>query len=59
MQFNHKELDLIYECVRKESRRMHQLRGYLTDITDGSHMDQVFKLDQKLSANLRSRRNGF
>ncbi len=59
MHFTHAELDLLYECVRKESRRMTQQYGYLTDPTIGSQMDRVYKLDQKLSANLVSRRNGF
>ena len=59
MHFTHAELDLLYECVRKESRRLSQLYGYTAEPTDGSHMDRIYKLDQRLSANLLQRRNGF
>ena len=59
VQFTDSELDLLYECVRKESRRLSEKFGYGAEPTEGSQMDKVFKLDQKLSHNKVSRHNGF
>ena len=58
MHFTHQELDLLYELARQESRRLSS-KYWGTEPEKGSRMDLVLKLDQKLTANLRSRRNGF
>jgi len=59
MQFTDEELDILYALTRQESRRLSEKFGYGTEATEGSQMDLVFKLDQKLSANKVSRYNAF
>ena len=59
MQFTDEELDILYALTRQESRRLSEKFGYGTEATEGSQMDLVFKLDQKLSANKVSRYNNF
>ena len=59
MQFTNNELDILYTLTRQESRRLSEKFGYGAEATEGSQMDLVFKLDQKLSANKVSRYNGF
>jgi hypothetical protein len=59
MHFTSKELDILYALTRQESRRLSEKFGYGAEPTEGSQMDLVFKLDQKLSANKVSRYNNF
>jgi hypothetical protein len=58
MRFTSKELDILYALTRQESRRLSKKFSGV-EPTEGSQMDLVFKLDQKLSANKVSRYNNF
>ena len=51
MQFTNAELDILYALTRQESRRLSEKFGWGAEPTEGSQMDLVYKLDQKLSAN--------
>jgi hypothetical protein len=57
MQFTNAELDILYALTRQESRRLSEKFGWGTEPTEGSQMDLVYKLDQKLSANKVQRYN--
>ena len=59
MQFTDEELDILYALTRQESRRLSEKFGWGAEPTEGSQMDLVYKLDQKLSANKVSRYNQF
>ena len=55
MQFTNAELDILYALTRQESRRLSEKFGWGAKPTEGSQMDLVYKLDQKLSANKTQR----
>jgi hypothetical protein len=55
MQFTNAELDILYALTRQESRRLSEKFGWGAEPTEGSQMDLVYKLDQKLSANKTQR----
>ena len=59
MQFTSEELDILYTLTRQESRRLSEKFGWGAELTEGSQMDLVYKLDQKLSANKVQRHNCF
>jgi hypothetical protein len=59
MQFTSEELDILYTLTRQESRRLSEKFGWGAKPTEGSQMDLVYKLDQKLSANKVQRHNCF
>lgn len=59
MQFTSEELDILYTLTRQESRRLSEKFGWGAEPTEGSQMDLVYKLDQKLSANKVQRHNCF
>jgi hypothetical protein len=59
MQSTNAELDILYALTRQESRRLSEKFGWGAEPTEGSQMDLVYKLDQKLSANKVSRYNQF
>jgi len=59
MQFTSAELDILYALTRQESRRLSEKFGWGAEPTEGSQMDLVYKLDQKLSANKVQRHNCF
>jgi len=59
MQFTSAELDILYTLTRQESRRLSEKFGWGAEPTEGSQMDLVYKLDQKLSANKVQRHNCF
>jgi hypothetical protein len=59
MQFTSEELDILYTLTRQESRRLSEKFGWGAKPTEGSQMDLVYKLDQKLSANKVQRHNRF
>ena len=51
MQFTNAELNILYMLTRQESNRLSKKFGWGAKPTEGSLMDQVYKLDRKLSAN--------
>lgn len=59
MEFTGAELDILYALTRQESRRLSEKFGWGAEPTEGSQMDLVYKLDQKLSANKVQRHNCF
>lgn len=56
MEFTGAELDILYALIRQESNQLDDFYGSKTTPEKGSYMDQVRKLDRKLSENKILRR---